>query len=297
MLTGLVITLYDIRKAKQEKSAIFVKYDEIIINKKYSDINPLIFGTENCEKGHAFGPYVRTYWLLHFVSQGAGTFTIRGKEYPVKPGQIFVIPPYEETYYQADMNTPWTYTWIGFTTSITLPEAFESPVIHCPEADKIFRKMFRCSQYKNGKSAYLCSCLWELISALSEAGEVTNDYVDKAKSMIDSEYMTDLSITSIANSLNINRSYLFSLFKKQLGISPRQYLIRVRLEKAAELMTVYQKSITISALSVGYQDIYNFSKVFKLHYGVSPRTYCANYQRTHRKKASDFQQKAIGIST
>lgn len=261
-----------------------MKYDEIIINKKYKDINPLIFGWENCSSGYAFGPYVRTYWLLHYVRSGTGTLAIHGNVYQVHPGEIFVIPPYEETYYQADAEDPWSYTWIGFSAGIPLPSAFEQPVIFCPEAEKLFRKMGDCAQYENGKNAFLCGCLWELIGTLSEQMAATNDYVIKAKSMIDSEYMTDLKIEKIAQSLSINRSYLFSIFKRQMGLSPNQYLIQVRMERAAELMTVYDKSVTLSALAVGYQDIYNFSKIFKRHFGVSPRNYCAAWLREKTAK-------------
>lgn len=261
-----------------------MRHDEIIINKEYSDLNPLVFGWENCSQGYAFGPYVRTYWLLHYVRSGTGTLSIQGNVYQVNPGEIFVIPPYEETYYQADEENPWSYIWIGFTAGIPLPSAFDQPVICCPEAEKLFRKMTRCSQYENGKNAFLSSCLWELFGTLSEQMEAANDYVSKAKSMIDSEYMNDLKVEQIASSLNINRSYLFSIFKKQVGLSPSQYLIRVRMERAAELMTVYNKSVTLSALAVGYQDIYNFSKIFKRHFGASPRNYCAAWLREKNKE-------------
>lgn len=42
-------------------------------------------------------------------------------------GNIFVIPPYLETYYQADAQNPWHYVWIGFTADARLPEALRRP--------------------------------------------------------------------------------------------------------------------------------------------------------------------------
>lgn len=273
MLTQLVIMLYNKHKFKQENGLEFMKYDEIIVNKKYSDINPLLLGWENCTAGHAFGPYVRTYWLLHYVSKGTGTLHIRGERHRVMAGEIFVIPPYEETRYEADREDPWSYIWIGFTSGIQLPDAFSRAVIRCPGAEELFRKMTRCTQYGSRKNAFLCSCLWELISMLPEQTEVPDNYVEKARSMIESEYMNNLKVEKIADSLSINRSYLFSLFKKQMGLSPSQYLIQVRMERAAELMTVYEKTVKLSAQAVGYQDLYNFSKIFKRHFGVSPRQY------------------------
>ena len=43
-------------------------------------------------------------------------------------------------------------------------------------------------------------------------------------------------------------------------------------------MTVYKKGISISAQSVGYRDIYNFSKIFKSYFGISPRAYRYAYE-------------------
>ena len=86
-------------------------------------------------------------------------------------------------------------------------------------------------------------------------------------------YINGITIQQVADRLNINRSYLSDLFKKRMGISPQKYLIQLRLEKAAELLTVYGQSPSTAGISVGYPDLYHFSKIFKKHFGVSPREY------------------------
>lgn len=263
-----------------------MKREETIVNRNYADINPVLFGSEDCDKDHFFGPYARSYWLLHYVSKGFGTFTINHNEYKVGPGEIFVIPPYTETYYKADSQFPWEYIWVGFTSSIPLPAEFQNAVIKLPRAEKYFQKVLKCFDLNNGKNAYLCSCIWELLSDLMEGNEPSDDYVDQAQSIMDSEYMTSISVASIAQRLNINRSYLFDIFKKKTGISPKQYLINVRLAHAVELITVYGKSIAAAAILCGYTDVYSFSKSFKLHYGVTPSQYCK--QRDSHPKKTDF---------
>ena len=99
------------------------------------------------------------------------------------------------------------------------------------------------------------------------------DYVQKAINCINAEYINGITIQQVADRLNINRSYLSDLFKKRMGISPQKYLIQLRLEKAAELLTVYGQSPSTAGISVGYPDLYHFSKIFKKHFGVSPREY------------------------
>ena len=245
----------------------------IVINQHLNGLNPMQLGHEDCAPLHHYGPAVRTHWLLHYVVSGFGTFTREGITHNIKPGEIFVIPPYVETYYEADEKKPWKYIWIGFTTE-EIPEVFLHPVISCPNTENIFHEMLSCGKSENGRSAFLSGCLWKLVGLLSEQGKETTDYVDKALHYMNSEYANGITIQKIADSIGINRKYFCSLFSKQMGISPSEYLIQLRLNKAAELMTIHKQTPTIAATSVGYDDIYHFSKIFKKHFGMSPREYC-----------------------
>lgn len=250
---------------------------EIIVNEKYKGFNPVRFGYEQCEPSYGYGPAVRSAWILHFVVSGKGIFSRDGIESTVNPGEIFVIPPYVETYYQADANAPWCYTWIGFECDLKLPNIFNEHIIRCPGVGKIFNDMRRCQSMQSGKSAFLSAKMWELYSTILEAGKKETDYVAQAISFMKAEYMMDISVTKLAKRLNIDRCYFSSRFKQEVGISPSQYLMDLRLEKATELMLKHGESPSVTAASVGYADIYNFSKMFKKKYGLSPRNYIKKY--------------------
>jgi len=250
-----------------------MRHDEIVIDKQFKDLNPVQFGYESCEPLHSFGPSVRTHWLLHYVVSGYGKFTRNGITHKVGAGQIFVIPPYVETYYRADEADPWSYIWIGFTTT-DIPECLLHPVLSNPNVGSVFHDMKECSNYENGKSAYLTSCLWKLVSILSEEDVNKSDYVDKALHYMQANYANHITIQEIADSLGLNRKYFCTLFSQKTGFTPIEYLGNYRLSKAAELMTIHKQSPTTAALSVGYADIYHFSKAFKKKFGLSPRNYC-----------------------
>ena len=158
-----------------------------------------------------------------------------------------------------------------------MPGQLKKPVVHCPGAGKIFEEMLQCGKLENGRTAFLCAKLWELFSILMEGGEPTVDYVQKALHCMNSEYVRGITVQQVAERLNINRSYLSEVFRERMGVSPQKYLIQLRLEKAAELLTVYGESPSTAGISVGYPDLYHFSKIFKQHFGVSPRKYQQMY--------------------
>ncbi len=247
-------------------------HNVIVTDNKYSDLNPVQFGYEKCKKSHSFGPAIRTHWLIHYVVSGCGIYRIKNTTYKVVAGEMFVIPPYEETYYEADNEDPWNYIWIGFTTDKNLPKKLPD-IITCPEALEIFNAMKKCEDFSDGKSAYLSARLWDLFALLLGKGNHKYDYVDKALEYIHSEYMNDISVEKIARLLKLDRTYFSVIFKRKTGISPKQYLLDYRMNVAAFLLTNNNISVSVAAYSVGYSDLYTFSKMFKKHFGVSPTNY------------------------
>lgn len=250
---------------------------EIIIDEHYGGLNPMQLGHERCEPGHSYGPAVRTHWLLHYVVSGCGRFEKDGKTHRVSPGETFVIAPYEETYYEADSQNPWYYIWIGFTGEP--PCELNEPVLHKPELGGIFADALECKGMNRGKSAFLASKLWQIFACLLEENPVEQDYISQAIHCMKLEYADGITVTEIAKRLNLSRSYFSVLFKERTGQTPQDYLTALRMEKAIELMTQHAKSPSVAAISTGYSDIYNFSRMFKRYTGLSPRAYIQQNSR------------------
>lgn len=114
----------------------------------------------------------------------------------------------------------------------------------------------------------------ELYLSYQNAQKVRNNQssslLEQIRRHIQNEYMNpDLTLLSIANQFNINHCYLTSLYKEQYGINLYDYLIQVRMEKAAELLkTTDLKSYQIAELT-GYNNSQYFSLSFKKYYGCT----------------------------
>lgn len=75
---------------------------------------------------------------------------------------------------------------------------------------------------------------------------------------------------SIADFCGIDRSYLSKVFKYATGYTIQEYLIRFRIKKAKQLLKETAMPVQHVSYSVGYNDAFSFSKVFKKQTGMSP---------------------------
>lgn len=261
------------------------------INK--GELNVYQYGHEKCESGYIYGPYVRDHFLVHFVMHGSGRFVLNDVSYRIEENQGFIIYPGEITYYQADSLNPWTYRWVGFNggncEEILKNMGFNSqnPVFSFENPDDV-RKIF--SEMKNAKEStkqgQLCLAgnLYMLFSKMipKEIAEknpiehpyaTSKEYVAGAIEFIVKNYSHKITVNDISKYIGLNRSYFGSIFKKHTSMSPQEFLIKLRLEKAEELMENPKLNISDIARSVGYEDAMLFSKIFKKHYGASPTEY------------------------
>ncbi len=95
----------------------------------------------------------------------------------------------------------------------------------------------------------------------------------KAKQYIEAHYMETLSLGRVAGVVNTSVFYFCKLFKKITGIHFTEYVARVRIEKAKNLLLNPNLRVTEIAYEVGFQSLTHFNRVFKKIVGESPSDY------------------------
>lgn len=238
-----------------------------LTNRHLQDLNPLTAGTHDCDPGYGINPAIRKHTLIHYVFRGKGTLSVRGETYPVRAGQAFLIRQGELGGYHADIQDPWYYCWIGFDGALS--EAFDQlPPVFSPPED-IFRKMSLVANDRSVMEYRLAAALFQLYAVLFSATNRSNPYVRQVENYIRQSYMQNIRIEQIAKHLNLDRRYLGRLFKEQTGRSMQQYLLQVRIEAADQYLR-QGYSVRESAKLCGYEDVSNFTKLYKKHFGYSP---------------------------
>ena len=111
---------------------------------------------------------------------------------------------------------------------------------------------------------------------IAHAEEGGNNIVRNTKEFIDRNYMhDDLSLPQIANAVGLSPSYLSAVFKRETKQNLSDYLAKVRIQHAKELLCCSGRMIYEVAYEVGFRDYRYFSQIFKKHTGKTPREFQA----------------------
>ncbi|MDQ1913758.1 response regulator [Paenibacillus sp. GD4] len=90
---------------------------------------------------------------------------------------------------------------------------------------------------------------------------------------VDENFSYELSLSSLAEMFHINETYLSGLFKQNAGLTFSDYVLKLRMDKAVELMKEKRLKLTDIATIAGYSSSSYFSTAFKKYFGMSPKEY------------------------
>jgi AraC-like DNA-binding protein len=255
------------------------------------ELGVLFAGHSQTKPVHELGPQVLDYYLIHHILSGKGCFECKNETYLLGPGDSFVIFPNELVSYRSDDKDPWKYRWVAFKgtqSNSLLHRIGVSPSQPCSismqprrcgtlfyQLEKSLQKSGPTSDLESGGLLRLILAEYHTVQSPPQKIKISEAerQVDKAVQWLQLQYSRSISIEEMAQNLGYHRTYLAKIFKIHTGMSPIQYLLKIRMERAAYLLV--QDSLTIQqvAASVGYPDALYFSKQFKKWHGVPPSEY------------------------
>ena len=246
-------------------------------------------GLQICHSGHSSGKRIYKEYSAHFILKGKGTYFVNDKVYELSPGQGFMITPDIPNIYIADETEPWEYIYVSFIGA-DAPTLIHNCGLN--DTDVIF-SFPMTEEFVNNLKTMHSACrdispmgydiLGYFLLAMSHLVRQNNqkrttilpdEYVALACSYMENHMTRDISISDVANYVRIDRSHLYRLFIKHMGISPSDYLLNIRLKRAVSLLEC-EAALSVSeiALSSGFYDLSHFSKLFTAKYGISPGKY------------------------
>ena len=277
----------------------------IFPNENFLDLRIYQHGYEQCQSLQSFGPFIRNHYLFHYVISGQGSLDateadgVTTKRYELRAGQGFLICPGLINTYFADETHPWKYVWIefdGLHASETLRYAgltAAQPIYRADDeagSQEVRDLMLYIADHSSASSLHLIGYLYLFVDALvrtsstrlsAQGNQLKDFYIQEAVNYMEQNYQRNLTVEEVADACRLNRSYFSKLFKDNMGCPPQEFLIGVRLAKAAEMMCSTSAPISEIAVRCGYSNQFHFSRAFKKHYGTPPQKWRAQNRKHH----------------
>ena len=208
-----------------------------------------------------------------------------------------MIRPGVVSYYEANITDPWEYYWVGFngvSTEEILKYLEIDEDMHVGRvknfdllSDK-FEELFKEKILAQSNKLLIQKYLLDLLGMMQlEKGEM--NYKKEEERRYSYSFITyikhyyrkpDLKISDIAASFGLNNSYFSQVIKREMGLTPNEYLTYFRMRKSGTMLMKSDKSVKEIAYSVGYDNPLTFSRAFKNAHGVSPLGYRKIFRQT-----------------
>lgn len=253
---------------------------------------------------------IRESYHLHFVFDGTALFDNQ----KVEKGSVFLMDPLMPHSIKVTSNEPFEQYWLQFSGSEAdrllkrVGFGSGSRIIRFDGIGSL-RQMLNDAVYGSDDGAAtgtlpqllslkLTGLLVWLLGVVAPEPEASGStlplssrYVRSAMEFLRSRCSEGATVAEAAEYVGLTEKYLCKLFKSEIGVSPRDYLRRYRLDRAAILLTTTVLSVTEISAAVGFSNQTYFSRFFRQNFGRSPSEYRDKY-----KNNADSLQKAADIT-
>lgn len=250
-------------------------------------------GEHQAGADYRVGPRVIGFYCFLVVMQGTGELGSASQPLPLKPGTSFMLFPYSPHCWAADAEAPLRLLYVAFTgedaPSIvrSLHLSPHKPLLNLGTrtevaADIITATIATLERPHGVHAIWDCrALLWQLLSVLLQArcadqtppASHRSQVVTGAIDLIETQYAHRWTVADIAAAVHVSPSRLHSLFREEVGRSPRAYLNEIRVGHAATLLTATNLDIGEIGKLVGFPDAAHFSRVFRRHAGEAPSVF------------------------
>ncbi|MFK7694363.1 helix-turn-helix domain-containing protein [Paenibacillus sp. HJGM_3] len=235
-----------------------------------------------------------TQFVLQYVVDGFAYYPVAGRHYETRRGDLLFHRPHERHSILPVDEVPYVCISIVFHFGMQpfpYDDLFRGNHLLGNYADHPVDKMLAqlVSHYRQPGLLHQILCQGLLMQIFAEAARWNeNDDARSSshslnipklvlvKNYLHDHFNRDVQIKELEQVSGLSRNYLLALFRKHVGMSPKQYLTRLRVNKAKEL--AIQSNYTVSEIAerVGYSDVQTFGRMFKKKTGQTLTQFCSN---------------------
>ncbi|MBS4209253.1 AraC family transcriptional regulator [Bacillus sp. FJAT-50079] len=227
---------------------------------------------------------------LFYIVKGKGFFVLPDYEIPVKENDLVIINPFVDHTEKSNLQDSLEYIALGIEgLSFSLPDEKDLQMgLYTYQGNReeiLFYLNRLLYEVQNSKAEFetICQNIIEILIIKlqreknfkvekNEAKRINKD-VAFIKQFINLHYRNDITLDKLAEIRHINKYYLAHSFKKDMGISPIEYLNQVRIKKSQLLLETTDYKIADIAEMIGFSSQSFFAQSFRRLTNQTPSTY------------------------
>jgi AraC-like DNA-binding protein len=246
-------------------------------------------GLEHCTADYAIHRTTFPFNSIEYVARGSGQVKLQGKTFPLNPGTIFAYGPGVSHDITGSPTAPLVKYFVDFSgrsaarllKSCKVPPGHVAQVFPPNALAGLFDELIQSGLHLGRGNRELCSKLLECLT-LKIAG--TNTPLGGTETLsfasyqqcrrhIEQNYLNLRTLEQIAQECHADKAYLCRLFRRYDQQSPYQFLLRLKMNHAAERLQQPRSLVKQVAEEAGFSDPFHFSRVFRNVLGVSPAAF------------------------
>ncbi len=220
----------------------------------------------------------RLCWAIVIKYEGETVYCQGERKYVSNINNMVILPKGCE--YEWTCTRAGHFSIIEFDCDASSPDILSFPI---KNSEAILKK-FKMLEYKrlSKQPMYEMESIKEIYAIILKLASQQNEiYLPKSKEQkllpaidyISNNYNREIKNDDLAKLTGLSTVYFRKLFTEIYGVSPISYVKNIRIKKAKEMLHSDYGSISDIAFSLGYLNIYDFSRDFKKHVGISPSKY------------------------
>ncbi len=220
----------------------------------------------------------RYCWGIVIKYEGATVYVSKGKTYRSDANHPVILP--KGCSYEWNCLASGHYVMIDFECDIVCDEIFRLSVDNSEKILKLFKELEYkrtlrkpMNEMESIRDTYSILLMMTKTISKKYLSSGKRDKINPALDYIAKNYNQNIKNDDLACLTGLSTVYFRKLFTDVVGISPISYIHSLRIKKSKEMLKSDYGNLTDIAQSLGYLNIYDFSRVFKKYVGISPSKY------------------------
>ena len=239
------------------------------------------YAKEDLEQFHPFR--CDSFFRIYYPLQGSLRIMDCNETVQIRPDKCYLFPA--NVPFRMLSDGGFTHNWLHFKSELLERQPGFRRILSVPvepETENIWKEFLEKAQAESSfENVFLAHQLLRrillpflMLPEIRNGSSVQkNERFDEVLQYIGTHYMEPLQMSLLAKLMKMDRNSFSMTFRKEFGVSPKEYLTNTRMAKAKELLLSTSWTVKEIALQCGFRDDLFFYRIFKKHIGLSPIQY------------------------